>query len=86
MNIVWPINDSFMLGFFSTEEKATAVGIRRAFSTFMRGIGNYIGGFLFGISLSYPFYTTAILYLIATILFHFFFAKYNKCLSASTCL
>ena len=86
MNIVWPINDSFMLGFFSTEEKATAVGIRRAFSTFMRGIGNYIGGFLFGISLSYPFYTTATLYIIATLLFHFFFAKYNKCLSASTCL
>ncbi len=44
MNIVWPINDSFMMGFFTTEEKATAAGIRRAFSTFMRGIGNYIGG------------------------------------------
>lgn len=78
MNIVWPINDSFMLGFFSTEEKATAVGIRRAFSTFMRGFGNYIGGFLFGISLSYPFYATAMLYTIATLTFWFFFAKYNK--------
>ncbi|AIF69395.1 sugar transporter [Palaeococcus pacificus DY20341] len=78
MNIVWPINDAFMMGFFSTEEKATAAGIRRAFSTFMRGAGNYIGGFLFGMSLSYPFYATATLYVVATLIFYFFFARYNK--------
>ncbi|NJE43338.1 MFS transporter [Thermococcus sp. GR6] len=78
MNIVWPINDSFMMGFFSTEEKATAAGIRRAFSTFMRGAGNYIGGLLFGMSLSYPFYTTAFLYIVATVIFYAFFIKHNK--------
>lgn len=78
MNIVEPINDSFMMGFFTTEEKATAAGIRRAFSTFMRGLGNYIGGFLFSISLSYPFYTTAGLYVLATIIFYGFFAKHNQ--------
>ncbi|MCD6373281.1 MAG: MFS transporter [Thermococcus sp.] len=78
MNIVWPINDSFMMGFFSTEEKATAAGIRRAFSTFMRGSGNYVGGLLFGISLSYPFYATAFLYIIATVIFYAFFIKHNK--------
>ncbi|BAA29302.1 MFS transporter [Pyrococcus horikoshii] len=77
MNIVWPVNDSFMMGFFSTEEKATAAGIRRAFSTFMRGLGNYIGGALFAISLAYPFYTTAIFYIIATTMFYAFFIKYN---------
>ncbi len=42
MNIVWPINDSFMMGFFTTEEKATAAGIRRAFSTFMRGLADLL--------------------------------------------
>ncbi|HIH72081.1 MAG: Major facilitator superfamily permease [Thermococcales archaeon 44_46] len=78
MNIVWPINDAFMMGFFTTEEKATAAGIRRAFSTFMRGLGNYIGGILFSISLSYPFYATATLYVTATLIFYFFFARYNK--------
>ncbi|NJE76394.1 MFS transporter [Thermococcus sp. ES12] len=78
MNIVWPINDSFMMGFFSTEEKATAAGIRRAFSTFMRGGGNYVGGLLFGMSLSYPFYATATLYVIATAIFYAFFIKHNK--------
>ncbi|NJF24230.1 MFS transporter [Thermococcus sp. Bubb.Bath] len=78
MNIVWPINDSFMMGFFTTEEKATAAGIRRAFSTFMRGAGNYIGGVLFSVSLSYPFYTTATLYVVATLIFYGFFARYNK--------
>ncbi|AEH25343.1 MFS transporter [Pyrococcus yayanosii] len=78
MNIVWPINDSFMMGFFSTEEKATAAGIRQAFSTFMRGAGNYIGGILFGLSLSYPFYTTATLYILATLMFYAFFIKHNK--------
>lgn len=78
MNIVWPINDAFMMGFFTIEEKATAAGIRRAFSTFMRGFGNYVGGFLFSISLSYPFYATASLYVIATLTFYFFFARYNK--------
>ena len=78
MNIVWPINDSFMMGFFSTEEKATAAGIRRAFSTFMRGGGNYFGGLLFAISLSYPFYATAFLYVLATAMFYAFFIKHNK--------
>ncbi|NJE05281.1 MFS transporter [Thermococcus sp. M36] len=78
MNIVWPINDSFMMGFFSTEEKATAAGIRRAFSTFMRGGGNYVGGLLFGFSLSYPFYATAFLYVVATVIFYAFFIKHNK--------
>ncbi|CAB49134.1 MFS transporter [Pyrococcus abyssi] len=77
MNIVWPVNDSFMMGFFSTEEKATAAGIRRAFSTFMRGAGNYIGGLLFAVSLSYPFYATAILYIFATAMFYAFFIKHN---------
>ncbi|ANF23577.1 MFS transporter [Thermococcus piezophilus] len=78
MNIVWPINDSFMMGFFNTEEKATASGIRRAFSTFMRGSGNYLGGILFGMSLSYPFYATAFLYIVATAIFYSFFIKHNK--------
>lgn len=78
MNIVWPINDAFMMGFFTTEEKATAAGIRRAFSTFMRGLGNYMGGVLFSISLSFPFYVTASLYVSATLVFYFFFARYNK--------
>ncbi|MCA6214046.1 MFS transporter [Thermococcus bergensis] len=78
MNIVWPINDAFMMGFFTTEEKATAAGIRRAFSTFMRGLGNYIGGVLFSISLSYPFYATAFLYVAATLIFYLFFSRYNE--------
>ncbi len=75
MNIVWPINDSFMMGFFSTEEKATAAGIRRAFSTFMRGGGNYVGGLLFATSLGYPFYATALLYVVATAIFYAFFRE-----------
>jgi len=78
MNIIWPINDSFMMGFFRTEEKATANGIRRAFSTFMRGIGNSFGGTLFSMSLAYPFYATAVLYAIATVLFYAFFAGYER--------
>jgi len=78
MNIIGPINDSFMMGFFRTEEKATANGIRQAFSTFMRGIGNSIGGVLFAVSLTYPFYATALLYTIATAIFYTFFIKHNE--------
>ncbi|MDV3103017.1 MFS transporter [Thermococcus waiotapuensis] len=78
MNIVGPINDSFMVGFFSTEEKATAAGIMQAFSTFMRGCGNYVGGLLFATSLSYPFYVTAVLYVTATAIFYAFFIKHNR--------
>ncbi|WP_297498498.1 MFS transporter [Thermococcus sp.] len=78
MNIVWPVNTSFMMGFFSTEEKATASGIRQAFSTFMRGAGNYLGGMLFATSLSYPFYATALLYGVATAVFYSFFIKNNR--------
>ncbi|WP_297068442.1 MFS transporter [Thermococcus sp.] len=77
MNIIWPINSSFMMGFFKTEEKATANGIQQAFSTFMRGIGNSIGGTLFALSLAYPFYATALLYATATALFYAFFIKHN---------
>ncbi|WP_297521661.1 MFS transporter [Thermococcus sp.] len=77
MNIIWPINSSFMMGFFKTEEKATANGIQQAFSTFMRGIGNSLGGTLFALSLAYPFYATALLYAVATGLFYTFFRRYN---------
>ena len=77
MNIIWPINNSFMMGFFKTEEKATANGVQQAFSTFMRGIGNSIGGTLFAVSLAYPFYATAILYATATALFYAFFIEHN---------
>jgi len=73
MNVIWPINSSFMMGFFKTEEKATANGIQQAFSTFMRGIGNSIGGALFALSLAYPFYATALLYALATAMFYAFF-------------
>ncbi|WP_297503370.1 MFS transporter [Thermococcus sp.] len=77
MNIIWPINSSFMMGSFKTEEKATANGIQQAFSTFMRGVGNSVGGTLFAISLVYPFYATAVLYAVATVLFYAFFKRYN---------
>ncbi len=77
MNIIWPINSSFMMGSFKTEEKATANGIQQAFSTFMRGVGNSVGGTLFAISLVYPFYATAVLYAVATALFYAFFKRYN---------
>lgn len=66
-----------MMGFFKTEEKATANGIQQAFSTFMRGIGNSLGGTLFALSLAYPFYATALLYAVATGLFYTFFRRYN---------
>ncbi|WP_457741554.1 MFS transporter [Thermococcus sp.] len=78
MNIIWPINSSFMMGFFKTEEKATANGIQQAFSTFMRGVGNSIGGTLFAVSLAYPFYATALLYATATAMFYVFFIKHNE--------
>ncbi|ASJ00058.1 MFS transporter [Thermococcus gorgonarius] len=78
MNIIWPINSSFMMGFFRTEEKATANGIQQAFSTFMRGVGNSLGGMLFAVSLAYPFYATALLYAVATAIFYAFFIKHNE--------
>ncbi|EEB73887.1 MFS transporter [Thermococcus sp. AM4] len=78
MNIIWPIYSSFMMGFFKTEEKATANGIQQAFSTFMRGVGNSIGGTLFAVSLAYPFYATALLYATATAMFYAFFIKHNE--------
>jgi len=77
MNVIWPIYSSFMMGFFRTEEKATANGIQQAFSTFMRGVGNSIGGTLFAVSLAYPFYVTAFLYALATGLFYAFFIKHD---------
>lgn len=78
MNIVWLINDFFMMGFFMIEEKVIVVGIRRVFLIFMCGVGNYIGGVFFLILFSYLFYVIVMLYVVVMLIFYGFFVRYNR--------
>jgi MFS family permease len=78
MNIVNPLWDSFMLGFFKSEERATAIALRSFAWTVTFGVGNYIGGQIFEYSLSMPFFITGTLYALSMLSFWFFFRKYER--------
>jgi MFS family permease len=78
MNIVNPIWDSFMMRFFSTDERPTALAIRNLSWTLMFGIGQYIGGIIFDRSLVVPFLFTALFYGISMMTFWAFFRGEEK--------
>ncbi|WP_394296062.1 hypothetical protein [Thermococcus sp. PK] len=75
MNIVNPIWDSFMMRFFTKEERATAVALRNFSWTTTFGIGQLIGGKIFDLSLVMPFFITGILYGFSMIAFWILFSK-----------
>jgi len=74
MNIVNPIWDSFMLGFFGREERSTVMALNNLSWTATFGLGQYIGGRLFDVSLTWPFIITAVLYAMSLGVFWLFFA------------
>ena len=73
MNIVNPIWNSFMMGFFRKEERSTVMALNNLSWTATFGIGQYIGGRLFDISLTWPFMITALLYTFSMLVFWGFF-------------
>lgn len=75
MNIVNPIWDSFMMRFFTKEERSTAVALRNFSWTTTFGIGQLIGGKIFDLSLVMPFFVTGILYGLSMITFWMLFSK-----------
>ncbi len=74
MNIVNPIWNSFMMGFFEKEERSTAMALNNLSWTATFGVGQYVGGRLFDVSLTWPFIITAVLYAISMLSFWIFFA------------
>ncbi|NJE54789.1 MFS transporter [Thermococcus sp. 21S9] len=75
MNIVNPIWSSFMMGFFSEEERSTAMALNNLSWTATFGVGQFIGGFIFDVSLTWPFFITAILYSLSMAVFWETFKK-----------
>ena len=73
MNIVNPIWNAFMMGFFSKEERSTVMALNNLAWTVTYGIGQYIGGRLFDVSLTWPFLITASLYALSMAVFWSFF-------------
>jgi len=73
MNIVNPIWNSFMMGFFGEEERSTAMALNNLAWTATFGIGQYVGGVLFDMSLVWPFLITSLLYGLSMVLFWAFF-------------
>ena len=78
MNIVNPIWNSFMMGFFKKEERSTAMALNNLSWTATFGIGQYLGGRLFDVSLTWPFLITALLYALSMLLFWGFFREGTK--------
>ncbi|NJE09567.1 MFS transporter [Thermococcus sp. MAR1] len=75
MNIVNPIWNSFMVGFFKKEERSTVMALNNLSWTATFGVGQYLGGRLFDFSLTWPFLITALLYGLSMVAFWGFFGK-----------
>lgn len=75
MNIVNPIWDAFMMRFFTTEERSTAIALRSFAWTTTHALGQFMGGRIFDISLTWPFLITGALYGLSMISFWMLFAK-----------
>ena len=75
MNIVNPIWNSFMVGFFKKEERSTVMALNNLSWTATFGVGQYLGGRLFDFSLTWPFMITAILYSLSMVVFWGFFGR-----------
>ncbi len=75
MNIVNPIWNSFMMGFFEKEERSTAMALNSLSWTATFGLGQYLGGRLFDVSLTWPFLITAVLYSLSMAVFWAFFRE-----------
>ncbi|ANF22762.1 MFS transporter [Thermococcus piezophilus] len=69
MNIVNPIWNSFMMGFFSKEERSTVMALNNLSWTATFGLGQYIGGMILDFSLTWPFLITALLYALSMAVF-----------------
>ncbi|ASJ08513.1 MFS transporter permease [Thermococcus siculi] len=78
MNIVNPIWNSFMMGLFKKEERSTAMALNNLSWTATFGIGQYLGGRLFDVSLTWPFLITALLYALSMAAFWGFFRGETK--------
>ncbi|WP_349264300.1 MFS transporter [Thermococcus sibiricus] len=75
MNIVNPIWDAFMMRFFITEERSTAIALRSFAWTTTYALGQFMGGRIFDISLTWPFLITGALYALSMFSFWVLFAK-----------
>ncbi len=78
MNIVNPIWSSFMMGFFEKEERSTAMALNSFSWTATFGLGQYLGGRLFDLSLMWPFLITALFYVLSMVVFWGFFGEGTK--------
>ena len=74
MNMSHPIETSFLMSIVRSEERASASAVAGAASSISRAVSPSVGGhFMSSVSLSLPFYITAVLYSASTILFYTFF-------------
>jgi len=74
MNMSHPIETSFLMSIVRSKERASASAVAGAASSISRAVSPSLGGhFMSSVSLSLPFYITAVLYSASTILFYTFF-------------
>ena len=78
MNLSGPLMTSFVLKAVKEEERSRINSMLQLLDSIPRSLGPELTGFLFSLgNLSFPFFITGSLYLMATILFYFFFKDFN---------
>lgn len=79
MNIAVPITNAFQLNLVNVDERGTLSGFLSFSWQISQATGTLIGGYLFSTgNLSLPFYVTASIYVVYTIVFFLFFYKMEK--------
>jgi MFS family permease len=75
MNSTWPIFQSYSLSQIPKEHRSFTISSTNFSFNSMKALTPLVAGYLFERSLELPFLLTAILYIVATITFYFFFKK-----------
>jgi MFS family permease len=76
MNMSHPAQNNFYMGEIPEHERGKANSISHFGSTIFRAAGSDIGGYLIAAgTFSYAFQVTAVLYVVGTVLFYWFFRK-----------
>lgn len=78
MNMVWPVATAFLMGAVHPDERATASGITGTFFRAPQSAAVFAGGYLFTVSLAFPFYITTFFYILGTVAFWWFFRGYGS--------
>ncbi|ASJ15871.1 MFS transporter permease [Thermococcus chitonophagus] len=78
INMETPIWDSLYVSYFAENNRSTALALKSFAWTVSYGVSQYIGGWLFNKSLTWPFYVSGVIYMLSALLFVEIYKKRNQ--------